>query len=297
MRLFFISLLISLIFPWSAYGADGDTSLYLWRLINEARERPLASIAAAGIEEEAAREAMGEWEWVLDEGLPPLAWNNDLFASASGHGLDMVENVYYACESPDGTTPGDRIAAAGYQALETGESLGILGFFNYIEPMDAAALIFGKMLADELDPQSPLPKNILNPYLTEVGISFETALIDLGAALPLNVYLVTADFGRPVRARAFLIGNLYYDPEGTKVWAPDRAAAGMDVALWVLAEKREIKGISGTFGEYQFSLRPDLDFLILEAILEARDSEGAVMARRSVFDHGVNQMVDLSIEY
>ena len=84
--------------PWNAYMAVVDFAdsfdLYaikkgLWRLINEARKSPLKALDAAGIDEAEARELLGGNDWILNQGLPPLAWNEKLETSAVSHYSEM----------------------------------------------------------------------------------------------------------------------------------------------------------------------------------------------------------------
>jgi uncharacterized protein YkwD len=54
---------------------------------------------------------------------PPLAWNDRLTSAALAHASDMAENDYFAHESRDGTTPAQRVSAAGYDWSTTGENI------------------------------------------------------------------------------------------------------------------------------------------------------------------------------
>jgi len=270
-------------------GDDPDASFYLWRLMNAARTRPLQTLARFEIDAQAAREALGAEGWILDQGLPPLAWNQNLFDSAWGHNQDMIDNLYYAYNSPDGTTVTERIAAAGYDALNTGESLGALLFDTYLEPMEAVDIIFTNMLKDELAPGNPLARNIFNPAFTEIGIALTAARLDLGDDLSTNAYVAVADFGQPLQPRAFLLGNVYHDPDGDGTMNPADAASGVNVVLRLLAPNIELEMPVGPLGAYQFEL--PAGFLLLEA----RNAAGQVVARRSVFRQENNQLVDLRV--
>lgn len=57
------------------------------------------------------------------EGLPLLVWNDQLAQSAGAHCQDMIDRDYFAHNSPDGLTPGDRATAAGYLWLWVGENI------------------------------------------------------------------------------------------------------------------------------------------------------------------------------
>ena len=106
----------------------------------------------------------------------------------------MFANNYYSHVSPDGRGYEARIRDAGYPAVATGESLGMLVFANFIDPQDAARFLFEYMFADELDPARTEKRNILDPSLKEAGVSIDTGVLSLGGVL-WNVYLATCDFG------------------------------------------------------------------------------------------------------
>jgi uncharacterized protein YkwD len=56
--------------------------------------------------------------------LPHLNLVPSLTEAARGHSRDMADNGYTGHIGSDGSTPGDRIVAAGYQALYWGEIIG-----------------------------------------------------------------------------------------------------------------------------------------------------------------------------
>ena len=160
-----ITLILVVVLGFPAAGAwcadDLEASYYLWRMINEARRNPLETLEKIGIDEQAARESLGIDQWILDQNLPPLAWNQNLFDAASKHNQDMGENLYYSHDSLDGTTYLERIEASGYNALFVGESLGALSFGAYLDPLKAAEILFEFMLKDELDPSKvTIPKSL-----------------------------------------------------------------------------------------------------------------------------------------
>jgi len=168
----------------------------LLALINEARRNPLAAAAAIGMDPEKVLRDLPELEKILREGLPPLTFNAAIFAAARAHTQDMLANNYYSHVSPDGRGYYERIRDAGYPAGETGESLGMLYFANFIKPALAVQLLFEYLYRDELDParKETRNSNILNPLLQEVGISIDAGVMSRGGGL-WNVYVATCDFG------------------------------------------------------------------------------------------------------
>ena len=179
----------------------------LLELINQARENPLAMAASLGMDADQILQDLPELEDILKYGLPPLNFNENLYAAADTHTMDMLENNYYSHNSFNGRTYDDRIAESGYVPIATGESLGMLAFFNLIQPADAVDLIFKNMFRDELDPVRTERRNILASDLEEAGIALGTGTLVLSGSA-CNVYLVTCDFGSSVRKLELELFNL-----------------------------------------------------------------------------------------
>ena len=166
----------------------------LLALINEARRHPLVVAASMGMNPDKLLKDLPELEDTLKNGLEPLTLNENLSEAAFAHTWDMFARGYYAKISPDGKDWAERINDAGYPAVLTGESLGMILFANFINPEDATRLIFEYMFKDELDPSRAEKRNILDPCLREAGISVQTGTLALRNGR-WNVYLATCDFG------------------------------------------------------------------------------------------------------
>jgi uncharacterized protein YkwD len=57
-----------------------------------------------------------------EHGVGLLCVQEDLMVAAQGHAEDMIERDFYAHETPEGLTPGDRITRAGYPFATYGEN-------------------------------------------------------------------------------------------------------------------------------------------------------------------------------
>lgn len=200
-------ILISLIFislsvwaPATARSEEvftADMEAELLELINSARANPLEMAAVVGLDPD---QVLVDLPWLYEEltqGLFPLRSDAALTVAARSHTGDMLENDYYGHDSQDGSTTDDRILRTGYLAAVTDESLGILGFFNYVDPLDAVFQIFSTLYRDELNPGRTQPRNILDPGFRNIGIGFGAGRLTL-KGVPFNVYLVTCDFGTPM---------------------------------------------------------------------------------------------------
>jgi uncharacterized protein YkwD len=171
-----------------------EMEIRLFEHINKARLNPLETAASFGMNPDAVLAGLPELHDVLVNGLPVLYYNENLKNSARAHKSDMLNNNYYNHISSDGRTPDDRIRAAGYIAGVTGESLGILGFVNFISPEEAADRIFENMFRDELDPERAERRNILASDVEEMGAGFGAGAFTIGG-ISYNAYAAVCDFG------------------------------------------------------------------------------------------------------
>jgi len=233
---------------------QSEASFYLWRMINEARVHPLQTIQVQGIDEQQARQALGDDAWMLDEGLPPVAWNEALYQAAAGHNRDMVEQLYYSSTGLDGGTVADRVAAQGYEAVVAGELLGVMAFDAVIAPLEAARLLFENWLLDELSPVNTSPRHIFSRDFTEAGFSFNAAVLALGADLLHNVYVAVIDFARPREPRVFLLGNVFQDVNGDGQWNYGEGRPGVGMSFQAVGSGESGNMLSGLFGAYQVEI-------------------------------------------
>ena len=108
-----------------------------------------------------------------------LAWNNLLTQAADAHSQDMVTNNFFAHEGSNGSSPGDRIAAAGYSASAWGENI-------------AAGQTTINQVVDAWIDSDGHCANLMNPNLTEVGL----ACVSGSAATTYPTYW-TMELARP----------------------------------------------------------------------------------------------------
>ena len=112
-------------------------------------------------------------------GINPLVENNKLNEAALSKARDMVQNNYFAHQSPQGIKPWFWFKNAGYSYKYAGENLAI-GFINSLDVFNAWI-------------NSPLHKaNMINPNYEEVG----TAVLD--GFGDNNTFVVVQLFGSPL---------------------------------------------------------------------------------------------------
>jgi uncharacterized protein YkwD len=102
-----------------------------------------------------------------DSGLKALTVNDKLAATAKAHAIDMVCNNYFSHLGISGSTPETRVAAQGYTASLVLENLYALHPAYGINAQTA----FNWWMNN--DPASRT--NILNPDVTELGISYQVS--------------------------------------------------------------------------------------------------------------------------
>ena len=209
-----------------------EMELQLLQLINQARANPLGVAASLGMDQDQLLADLPELYDILTEGLPPLGLNEKLSAAARSHTHDMLENNYYSHTSLDGRSFEDRIIESGYDPFFTGESLAVLAFSNFLQPAEAIDIIFEKIFTDELNPSRTEERNILDPDLKEVGLGFDTGILELEKSL-CNVYLTTIDFGAS-RAQELLYLNVtvYQDKNGDGLYNRSEGAPGRGVIVF-----------------------------------------------------------------
>jgi len=176
-----------------------------WQQLNQARRNPMAIIERLNLPLVEVQRVLGQDAWILDQGLPPLAWDNQLSEAASLHGRDMINNLYYSHTSLDGRQPCDRVAATGYDAVQGDETLGLLVFDHYIEYARAIAALVDNILRDELLGTLGVSRNIFSPDFQEVGISFFAETLPRLTGQPY-VYLLVIEFAEPQQPTPFVIG-------------------------------------------------------------------------------------------
>jgi len=192
-----IYFLIALALGSVAYAKDQTPSRYentVLTMINAARQNPLAIAASLGMDTHKIISDFPEMSDIFKNGLPPLMFNSKLYESASLHAQDMMDKKYYSAISLDKKSVQERILDTGYIPIISGESLGMLSFGNFMDPDKAAKAVFHNMFADELDPARSEKRNILNPDIKDIGISFKADVFDFDGSRE-NVYLAVCDFG------------------------------------------------------------------------------------------------------
>lgn len=263
---------------------------YLARLINEARTAPLAMLQRAGIDEAAARAALGDDAWILDTGLPPLAPNDQLTASAQAHLEDMVSRLYYATVSPEGLGPTDRAEAVGYLLVNVEELLGLLGVVTFVDGPEAVWTVFRQWLIADITAANPESRRLFASWPTDMGVSFQAVTVVLDG-VSINAYVAVCDVGLPQFFHSMVVGSVR-GPGSSEVfldpWNPPPGALSVrcrseDGTLWS-------ETLTDSLGGYVCPALPEWQPVILDVVDQ---TTGAVLASGRTAAGGTHVWLDL----
>ena len=210
-----------------------EVTQHLMNLINDARWNLLTMSTDHGMDSAVVEAGLGQNAWILDlqNGIPPLAWSDQLAASAYNHTQDMDENDFYDYMSFDGTQSiSDRIAATGYVAVKTDSLLGMVDLNWFADPIEAADVIFDNLLKKAISSGFTPNGNFLDPDMTEIGISFVSATIG-----SFNGYLMVADMAKPEKPRVYFVGRCYTIKDDAIEWVSSTSDQNLGVDLEIFS--------------------------------------------------------------
>lgn len=98
--------------------------------------------------------------------VPPVAAQTQLAAAAQGHAEDMAQQNYFAHDSLDGRTPGQRITASGYAWRTFGENI-------------AAGYPTPRAVVDGWLASPGHCRNLMGAGFTELGVGYATSTTSL----------------------------------------------------------------------------------------------------------------------
>lgn len=196
-------------------------------LINRARAEPAAEAARLGLD--------------LNQGLPPgtlspepkppLAFHPLLIASARAHSDWMLSRDVFSHEGENGSSPGDRMSAAGYVfsgAWAWGENIAWKGTTGPASPVQ-----FTVDSHEGLFHSPGHRENLLNPDFDEIGIGVRTGVFTVTEGLTVQDYhavMITQNFARSAATPApLVVGVVYRDGNGDGFYSVGEGLAGVTV--------------------------------------------------------------------
>lgn len=173
--------------------------------INRARLHPAAEALAGGI--------------AIDEGIPgqldavskpAVALNTVLCRIAREHSQDMLDRNYFAHETPDGVSPFDRMASAGYLFTTAGENLAWRGTTG---GLDEVATVEGQhtdLFVDAGIEGRGHRLTMLNASFREIGVGILRGNLTKNGTT-FDSVMHTQDYGTQPSAGTFVLGVVYAD--------------------------------------------------------------------------------------
>ncbi|MDD1705589.1 MAG: CAP domain-containing protein [Methanoregulaceae archaeon] len=127
----------------------------------------------------------------IASGVSPLVQDPLLTSVARAHSLDMKERNFFSHANPDGLSPFQRMAAAGYRYSAAAENIAATSAFTLSSSPDEA----GRYFVQEMWMQSTGHReNILSSAYTRIGIG---VVYEPDRSSSPYGFIATQDFGRP----------------------------------------------------------------------------------------------------
>jgi hypothetical protein len=235
-----------------AAGPD-NYEQYLLELVNRARAHPAAEAARYGID--------------LNEGLtpgtissdpkPPLAPHPDLIDAARTHSQWMIDNDVFSHTGAGGSSPGDRMTAAGYDfqlPWGWGENLAWSGTTApSLDPLTLTADQHQGLFVDAGVDGRGHRLNLMNPSFREIGPG-----IVLGNFQGYNAEMITEDFAYTATPGidGFLTGVVYNDALVTEdsFYTPGEGLGDVTITATRASDEATFETTTWSSGGYSLAL-------------------------------------------
>lgn len=235
-------------------GNPTNEQQYMLELINRARADGGAEatrLGLSGLQE--GPPTIGGQVWTIQNSVQPLSWNPQLFNAAQGHATNLNNNdQFFSGTSPHtfgGTTPNQRIAAAGYSMAPYSGPTNNGSFPGPENVAEAISIGSGpytgaKMIATVLDAHNDLFTDQSVPgrghrsttmlaFFREIGIGI-SAGTDVGPDSQGTVrtwesLYIVQNFGTQTNSTPFITGVVYQDANGNGFYDPGEGIGGVRV--------------------------------------------------------------------
>lgn len=203
-----------------------DLEQYVVELVNRARSDPEAEADRLGID--------------LNDGLDPgtisadpkqpLAIDTALTDAARGHSQWMLEEDIFSHTGANGTSPGNRMANAGYVFSGSwgwGENIAWQGTTGSVSAALRTAFVAG--LHDGLFRSAGHRRNILSESFREIGVGEDLGVFTRNGT-DYNASMLTQNFAYSGTGY-FLTGVIYDDNDGDDFYSPGEGRGAVAVSL------------------------------------------------------------------
>lgn len=161
----------------------------------------------------------------------------------------MLDTDQFSHAGTNGSTPGIRMQAAGYQftgSWSWGENLAVQGTSDTPNVRDYVQVLHQALFVDEGIDGRGHRLNLLEPNYREVGVGIKEGGFNFQGDT-LNSVMVTEDFGRSqATATAFLVGVVYRDQDQDGFYSPGEGISG----ITVMPDQGSYYAVTSTSGGY-----------------------------------------------
>ena len=210
-------------------------------LINQARNKPLATAEAMGMDPDEVLANLPDLHDILQEGIAPVRFNKSLYAATFPLIRQIRDTIQNGNAEPppgspwlpeDAGTVDERAIEYNYLPLFTGEIVYILKYQGNIEAREAAAMIFESIYRNELNPYTPAERILLNPTFKDLGVGLDVVTIEREDDVSLTYWIVVGDFGLSVQdEQPSIIGVVYTDLNQDGIYNPGEEIPGVTVSI------------------------------------------------------------------
>lgn len=200
--------------------------ILMLELINRARFNPTAEATLFGID--------------LNEGLaagtisaaqkPPLSFNTKLMASSRSHSQWMLNVNEFAHDGIGDGTTGDRMTAAGYSWLASGENISWRGSTGSIN-LTSNLFLQHQGLFLSAGHRENILDDINRVGFREIGIGQLGGLFTHTNGTTYNSSMITQNFGRTPGTPNFLTGVVYNDSNSNNIYDVGEGISGATVLI------------------------------------------------------------------
>jgi serralysin len=184
-----------------------------------------------------------------------LAFNLNLFNAAEGHSNWQLANNTFAHTGANGSSPADRVTAAGYAWSTTGENIAWKGTTGAADLTTFVGEQQDGLFVDTGIAGRGHRTNMLNPDYREVGISAISGGFTTSGTT-YNSVMTTQEFGRDSKnANALLTGVVYTDAVANDDFYTVGEGLG-NITINAVGNGQTFTGTSLTAGGYSLSLAP-----------------------------------------
>ncbi len=213
---------------------------YLLELINRGRLDPAAEAARLGIDLNASL-APGT---ITADAKQVLAHNTQLGIAAEGHSDWMLANSDFSHTGAQNSTPGDRMAAAGYNFYGNWTWAENIAWYGTTGPINLEDAMISHH--DGLFVSSGHRVNLMNPVVREIGVAQETGPFTHTNGTTYNASLLTEKFAKVGTDNNVLVtGVVYDDTNGDRFYS---IGEGRDGATFAVGTAQSVTASAGGYG-------------------------------------------------